>query len=166
MIFLKEKDINIKIQDVLLNVRAVAVIVRNGKVLFQKRKQDKFWALPGGKIRVGEKSEDTIKRELQEELELNNFNVDRCNSISEYFFTFDNTLIHQYIFSYVVSVDNNEWIINEQNEFEGKEKNENLVFKWFDINLLADAPIKPDFLKEQIDRLDANGIIFTSYTEN
>ena len=165
MIFLKEKDINIKIQDVLLNVRAVSVIVHNDKVLFQKRKQDKFWALPGGKIRVGEKSEDTIKRELKEELELNKFNVERCNSISEYFFTFDNTLIHQYIFSYIVSVDDTEWILDEIGEFDGKEINENLVFKWFDIDSLADAPIKPDFLKEQIDGIKNNNIMFTSYTE-
>ena len=155
---MKAKDINIKIQDVLLNVRAVAVIVHNDKVLFQKRKQDKFWALPGGKIRVGEKSEDTIKRELKEELELNKFNVERCNSISEYFFTFDNTLIHQ-------SVDNTEWILDEIGEFDGKEINENLVFKWFDIDSLAEAPIKPDFLKEQIDSIKNNNIMFTSYTE-
>lgn len=162
---MKEKDINIKIQDVLLNVRAVAVIIYNNKVLFQKRMQDKFWALPGGKIRVGEKSEDAIKRELIEELELSVFNVDRCNSISEYFFTFDNTLIHQYIFSYIVSVGNSEWILNEKSEFNGKEKNENLVFKWFDINSLADASIKPDFLKEQIDNIKNNNIMFTSYIE-
>ena len=165
MILLKAKDINIKIEDILLNVRAVAVIVHDNKVLFQKRKQDEFWALPGGKIRVGEKSEDTIKRELKEELELNSFNVERCNSISEYFFTFDNILIHQYIFSYVVSVDNNEWILDEKSEFDGKEKNENLVFKWFDIDSLTDAPIKPDFLKEQIDSIKNNDIMFTSYTE-
>ncbi len=165
MILLKEKDINIKIEDILLNVRAVAVIVRDNKVLFQKRKQDEFWALPGGKIRVGEKSEDTIKRELKEELELNNFSVERCNSISEYFFTFDNTLIHQYIFSYVVSVGNNEWILDEKSEFDGKEKNENLVFKWFDIDSLTDTPIKPDFLKKQIDSIKNNDIMFTSYID-
>ena len=102
---------------------------------------------------------------MKEELELNKFNVERCNSISEYFFTFDNTLIHQFIFSYIVSVDNTEWILDEIGEFDGKEINENLVFKWFDIDSLAEAPIKPDFLKEQIDSIKNNNIMFTSYTE-
>ena len=158
-------DITFKICNVRVNCRAVAIILNEGNILFQKRETDPVWALPGGKIRVGEKSEDTIKRELKEELELNKFNVERCNSISEYFFTFDNTLIHQYIFSYTVSVDNTEWILDEIGEFDGKEINENLVFKWFDIDSLANAPIKPDFLKEQIDGIKNNNIMFTSYTE-
>ena len=158
-------DITFKICNVIVNCRAVAIILNEGNILFQKRETDPVWALPGGKIRAGEKSEDAIKRELREELELNNFNVERCNSISEYYFTFDNTLIHQYIFSYVVSVDNNEWILAEKSEFDGKEKKENLVFKWFDIESLIDAPIKPDFLKEQIDSIKNNDIMFTSYTE-
>lgn len=161
---MKEKDINIKIQDVLLNVRAVAIIVFNDKILFQKRKQDKFWALPGGKIKAGEKSEHTIIRELKEELEISKFKIEKCNSVSEYFFKYDGNLIHQYIFSYIVKVDNSEWIFEEE-EFDGKEKNENLIFKWFSLNSLKDAPIKPDFLKKQIENIKGNGIIFTSYTE-
>lgn len=51
---MKNKDINIRIEDYILNCRAVAIIVNNNSILFQKRKQDEFWALPGGKIRVGE----------------------------------------------------------------------------------------------------------------
>ncbi|MGM9878930.1 MAG: NUDIX hydrolase [Bacilli bacterium] len=162
---MKEKDINVKICDVLLNIRAVAVIEKDGKVLFQKRKQDEFWALPGGKVRVGEQSVDTIKRELQEELNINRFEIKRCNSVSEYFFTFDKTDIHQYIFSYIVNVENDEWICFEDEEFNGVEKTENLVFKWFDINNLDNAPIKPDFLKGQIDKINNNEVIFTTYIE-
>lgn len=162
---MKEKDINVKICDVLLNIRAVAVIEKDGKVLFQKRKQDEFWALPGGKVRVGEQSVDTIKRELQEELNINRFEIKRCNSISEYFFTFDNTDIHQYIFSYIVNVENEEWICLENEEFNGVEKEENLVFKWFDINNLDNVKLKPDFLKGQIAKINNNEIIFTTYIE-
>ena len=68
---MKEKDINVKIYDYILNCRAVAIIIKNNKILFQKRKQDKFWALPGGKIRIDETGEEAIKRELNEELGTN-----------------------------------------------------------------------------------------------
>ncbi len=163
---MKNKDININIEDYLLNIRAVAVIKNNNKVLFQKRKQDEFWALPGGKIRVGEKGEETICRELQEELNVTKFNVINCNSVSEYFFTFNDIKFHQYIFSYIVDVNPEEWIV-ENEEFDGVEENENLIFKWFDLIEINKSPIKPDFLKDQLSNLDDNAkeVVFTSYIE-
>ena len=162
---MKKRDINVKIEDYLLNVRAVAVIKSDNKILFQKRKQDKFWALPGGKIMVGEKGRDTIDRELKEELAISKFEVLNCNSVSEYFFTFDGLKIHQYIFSYIVNVDSDEWIMKEKDEFDGIEENENLVFQWVDLKNIGEALIKPDFLKEQLCNLSDTNTMFTSYTE-
>lgn len=162
---MKNEDINIDIDDYLLNVRAVAVMRKNNKVLFQKRKNDEFWALPGGKIRVGEKAENTISRELKEELDISKFNVLNCNSVSEYFFRFNDHKIHQYIFSFLVKVDSSEWIMNQKNEFNGVEKNENLVFKWFDLKSIEKAPVKPDFLKSQLQSINNKKTVFTSYIE-
>lgn len=161
---MKNRDINLNIEDYLLNIRAVAVIKNNNNVLFQKRKQDEFWALPGGKIRVGEKGEETICRELHEELDIAKFNVINCNSVSEYFFTFNEIKFHQYIFSYIVNVDPEEWIVKKE-EFDGVEKNENLIFKWFDLDNINNAPIKPDFLRDQLNNLNNEEVIFTSYIE-
>lgn len=42
------EDIRLMIGDVKFSARAVAVIQKKGKILFQKRKNDEFWALPGG----------------------------------------------------------------------------------------------------------------------
>ena len=162
---MKDRDINIKIQDTLLNIRAVAIIVHDNKILFQKRKNDEFLALPGGKVRVGEKSIDTINRELREELEIHNFEIKNCNSISEYFFTFKNTSTHQYIFSYIVEVDDKEWIIEEKGIFNGKELDKDLIFNWFSIDSLDCVSIKPDFLKKQIENIKNGELIFTSYSE-
>ncbi|MDD4187856.1 MAG: NUDIX domain-containing protein [Bacilli bacterium] len=144
----KNRDINVEIAGVKLNCRAVGIITRDNKILFQKRKQDEFWALPGGKIQVREKSCDTIKRELEEELGVK-IKVGRITNISEYFFNFGEEKYHQYILAYNVEVIGNEEILN-QDQFRGIEDDENLIFKWFDIAELDKAPIKPDFIKKQL----------------
>lgn len=157
-------DIQFKIDDIIFNCRAVAIIICDDKILFQKRKQDEFWALPGGKIRVGEMSKETITRELKEELGLVSFNVSDVATVSEYFFEFDKDKYHQFIFGHKVSVLNNEWILKKE-EFAGIEEQENLEFRWFELNELETAPIKPDFLKEQLDNLSSKEVQFTTYKE-
>ncbi len=161
---MKEKDINIKISDYILNCRAVAIIEHNGKILFQKRKQDDFWALPGGKIRVGETTKNTIERELKEELGLKEITIGDICTISEYFFNFGPDKYHQFIYGHKINADNNDWLYKD-NEFNGIEKNENLIFKWFNINTLDIAPIKPDFLKDQLSQINDKELQFVSYRE-
>lgn len=45
-----------------------AVIVQDGKVLMLKHAQKNFWDLPGGRIDENESIEETLQRELHEEL--------------------------------------------------------------------------------------------------
>ena len=50
-----------------------AIIVRDGAVLATQRGYGDFkggWEFPGGKIEQGERGEDAVKRELQEELNM------------------------------------------------------------------------------------------------
>jgi len=160
---MKKRDINFRTGEYIVNLRAVAIIVNNKKVLFQKRKQDEFWALPGGKIRVGETGKETIVRELSEEIGVTNCTVERIQSVSEHFFKYEKDKYHQYIFAYIVKVNDNDILSNI--EFEGIEENENLVFKWFDIDEINETPIKPDFLKEDLLKLDDEQVIFNTYIE-
>ena len=142
----------------------MAIIIYDNKILFQKRKQDEFWALLGRKIRVGETTKEAITRELKEELGLVNFNVSDVATVSEYFFEYGKDKYHQFIFGHKVQVNNNEWIL-KSNEFDGIEKQENLVFKWFELEELGTAPIKPDFLKEQLENINKKELQFITYKE-
>lgn len=158
----KENDINVDINGVKLNCRAVGIIIKDNKILFQKRKQDKFWALPGGKIKVLEKSSDTLKREIEEEIGVK-VTVKDLFSVSEYFFDFDKTKFHQYIFAYHVEIIENSEILDSE-EFNGVEVDTNLLYKWFDLTTINTAPIKPDFLKEQLSK-SLDNMQFNFYEE-
>jgi len=55
---------------------ARALILRNGKVLLIKSLNVPYWTMPGGGVDRGELPEDCVLRELHEELDLKNLNVE------------------------------------------------------------------------------------------
>ena len=58
-------DITIDVDDYKLNVRAAGVMTHNGKVLVHRNVNSDHYALIGGRVEIGENSEDTIKREIK-----------------------------------------------------------------------------------------------------
>ena len=64
---MEENDIRLMIGDVKFSSRAVGVLKKNNKILFQKKKTDLNWTLPGGAISTLERGKDVVKREFQEE---------------------------------------------------------------------------------------------------
>lgn len=152
---MESNDIRLMIGDIKFGCRAVAVVIKNNKILFQKRKKDVFWALPGGAIGTLERGKDVVKREIFEETGEKNTNVIRPLWFVEYFFSFDNKKQHQYILGYLVDVSDKSKLL-QKNEFDGIEKEKNIVYKWFDINELANASIKPDYLKSKLLNINDN----------
>jgi len=49
-------------------MRAVAIIRRNGHILIHRATHEQFWSLPGGRIEFGETAAETLEREIMEEL--------------------------------------------------------------------------------------------------
>ena len=67
---------------------SVALIVKDKKILMEKRRTDKIaypgmWGFPGGRIKEGEKSFEALKRELKEELGIEVNNAMQCSSFSD-----------------------------------------------------------------------------------
>lgn len=49
-------------------MRAVAIIRRDGHVLVHRATHETFWSLPGGRVEFGETGAETLEREIAEEL--------------------------------------------------------------------------------------------------
>ena len=102
--FYGKNDIRLMIGNIKFGARAVAVIENNNKILFQKRKDNENWALPGGAIATMEKGEEVVLRELEEETGETEAKIKRPLWFAEYFFTFGGLTQHQYILGYLVDI--------------------------------------------------------------
>ena len=147
-----KEDIRLMIGNVKFSARAVAVLEHNDKILFQKRKTDANWALPGGAIATLEQGSEVVLRELEEETGESHCQVIRPLWFTEYFFKFDDIINHQYILGYLVNAPENS-ILYSKEEFDGIEEGKNIVYKWIDKKDIHTSNIKPEFLKKKLTKI-------------
>lgn len=62
------EDISVMLDGYKFNYRVAALIKKDGKILLHKSKKDNFYAIQGGRVKVGESSIKTLKREFIEEI--------------------------------------------------------------------------------------------------
>ena len=60
-------DLTLDVENYKLNIRSAGLIIHNNKVLVHDNINTDYFCLPGGRIAIGENSEETVKREIKEE---------------------------------------------------------------------------------------------------
>lgn len=130
------------------NFRIAGVVMQNNKILLHRTEKDSFWALPGGRNEFNEFSKDTLIREIKEEIG-EKIEIGRLLWVVENFFEFDNKNYHELSFCYLMKFENDSHILYEE-EFNGKEEDMRLIFRWFDINELDSIEVYPTFIKKKI----------------
>lgn len=144
------RDIQFRVGDKKFNCRVNGICVKENKILISKMKTDAYWTFVGGKVAFGESTDAAILREYKEEVGVD-LQIDKLIALIENFFDLQGYSWHQYIFFYHLRDDN-----NVLEFFDGERQiadEENAVYKWFDLSELADAPIKPDCLKEILQKI-------------
>lgn len=139
-------DLTLDVEDYKLNIRAGGVIIHNNKVLAHRNINKDHYCLPGGRIEIGESSEQTIKREIQEELG-KQIEIRGYVATIENFFEMENKKYHEIYFLHRLEFakDEDKKIDYTMHNVEGKEY---LQYEWLDLDKIEQYNILPKCLKE------------------
>ncbi|BCB04298.1 NUDIX hydrolase [Bacillus sp. KH172YL63] len=132
-------DIVFKNDGDVFNYRVAAVWIEDKHILLHRQREDSYWALPGGRVVLGEPSRESLKREMLEELGVH-VDVGRLLMVNENFFPYKEWNFHEMGMYYEVSTENNR--LFQEGEFQGME-GDRLLYKWYPIDELNEVELYP-----------------------
>lgn len=154
---LKTKDITFLYKDAGFNFRVAAFVKCGDYMLLQKSEGADFWNLVGGRVKLGESTEEAIARELLEELGIESDK--ELIWIAENFFMWQGHHAHEMLYIFKVELDEscfekfeNFKVIDSQDEYTKwvhKDDIKNYVCK---PNLLYDIWNKSDSFNHTVNR--------------
>ncbi|MEE4194675.1 MAG: NUDIX hydrolase [Anaerolineae bacterium] len=135
--------------------RVAALAMYQGHVLIHKYEGSKYWSLPGGNVELGETTQEALKRELQEEANLE-VEVDRLLWVHENYFVRKSgrhagKYIHEICFYYLVRINTEKTF-----QFTGKEDDLELFFKWVLLDDISAYSLEPAFLKSRLNLISGH----------
>ena len=131
--------------------RTVGILLRNEKILVQCDKG--VYALPGGHVKIGETSEETLIREYKEETGADIL-CDRLVWVEESFWKWGNKDAHGIVFYYLISLKNKADI--PEGGFISQKDNCDITLKWVSIEEIKQLEIYPTFIKDKIENISQN----------
>lgn len=148
------KDILFHLNDHVFSYRVAGILLRNGKILLQKPIGDTGFAIPGGHVELGETNEQTLKRELKEEIGVD-IEVGELKWVAEIFFPWGDKPCHQICLFYDISL-TDETQIPLDGVFVGDEqiegKNFKMEFYWQSVENLNQIEVYPTNIPELMKR--------------
>lgn len=139
-------DITVDLSNYKLNVRSCAIIIHDNKILIHKNINSDHYALIGGRVQIGENSEETVKREIFEELG-KKIVVEEYIATIENFFEMKGSKYHEILFVYKAEFveDEDKKIIKTMQNIEGKDY---LHYEWIKIHEIHKYEILPNVIKD------------------
>ena len=147
---MENKDITIEIEKNVLNIRAAVIINHENKVLMHRDTLSDHYALLGGRVKLGENSSETVKREVKEEIG-KEIEIKGYISTIENFFNMKNKKYHEILFVYQgeFTSEQDKKITETLKNIEGEKE---LQYEWIKIDELNKYPIKPESIIEVLQK--------------
>lgn len=136
----------------LFQYRVGAIIIENGCVLLATNDTADYYYSIGGRVHVGERAEDAVKREVLEETGVE-YEIDRLAAVHENFFVGQNGRIkdihfHELTLYFLMKPRGSQELHSDSYCRDGKE-----YVEWVPLSKLKDMMVFPAFYKDGLDNL-------------
>lgn len=140
------------IAGVRFNYRVAGVCIDEGHVLLYTAPSVDFWFLPGGRVEVGERSEQALVREVEEELGVR-VSIGELLWVAENFFGLA-PLYHELGFYYQVALPPGSPYQDKTRVYRSPtEVGDEATLRWFPLATLRQVNLLPAFLKDSLRHL-------------
>lgn len=135
--------------------RAAAIIIEDGNILFAKNENDSYYYTVGGGVKIGESTEDAVRREVLEETGVA-YEIERLAFIHENFFEGDGGTLkkglkcHELCFYYLMKPRGTKELNSNSSTTSGVRE----FMCWLPINKLEDYEAHPKFFIEEIQKIE------------
>ena len=143
-------DITFDTSEGRFNYRVCAILLQGARLLAMHDERSPYYYLPGGRVRMGERAEDAVLREVREELGIE-ARIKRPLWLSQAFFTEDVDRIgfHEMCLYFLLDASETDLLLRGD-RFRGPERRHVHDFKWLPFARLKDEYFYPLFLKTEI----------------
>ena len=143
-------DITFETEAGRFNYRVCAVLLDRGRILAMHDERSPYFYLPGGRVRMGERAEDAVLREVREELGIK-ARIERPLWLSQSFFNEDVAHVdyHELCLYFLVDASATD-LLTRGDRFRGPELRHVHDFEWLPFERLKDEYFYPLFLKTEI----------------
>ena len=143
-------DITFDTDEGRFNYRVCAMMLDRERILAMHDERSPYWYLPGGRVRMGERAEDAVLREVREELGIE-ARILRPLWLSQSFFTedVDRADYHELCLYFLLDVSGTD-LLARGDRFRGPERRHVHDFAWLPFERLKDEYFYPLFLKTDI----------------
>ena len=143
-------DITFDTNEGRFNYRVCAILLDGERILAMHDERSPYYYLPGGRVRMGERAEDAVLREVREELGIE-ARIVRPLWLSQSFFNEDVAHVdyHELCLYFLVDASATD-LLTRGDRFRGPELRHVHDFEWLPFERLKDEYFYPLFLKTEI----------------
>ncbi len=149
--------ITIEEEGVKFQYRVAGVTMHNGRVLLHRADDEPFWTLPGGRAEMLETAEQTLKREMREELNAD-VQVGKLLWVIENFFGYKGESFHELGLYFEMSFPEESPLLVEYQPFEGYEEGTKLIFRWYRLDETESLYILPSFFNTGLSAMPSSPV--------